>query len=85
MKQTEKQPERGKFECAICGKGVQHANLVSFSKRRIKQVRKPNLHVHHLMVEGTKVKIKVCTTCKRTLRQQQRAEQVAASKATVNA
>jgi len=83
MKQTEKQPEKGKYGCALCGKGVQHANLVSFSKRRVKQIRKPNLHVHHLMIEGVKVKIKVCTTCKRTLRKVQRAEQVAAAKASV--
>jgi ribosomal protein L28 len=75
-----KQTEKGKLQCAICGKGVQHANLVSFSKRRIKHVRKPNLHVHHLTIEGSKVKILVCTTCKRSLRQAQRAEQVAAAK-----
>lgn len=56
-------------------------NLVSFSKRRIKKTRKPNLHVHHLVIEGSKVKIKVCTSCKRSLREAQRAEQVAASKA----
>ena len=80
MKQTVKQPEKGKLQCAICGKGVQHANLVSFSKRRIKKVRRPNLHVHHLVIEGTKVKIKICTTCKRSLRETQRAEQVAAAK-----
>lgn len=83
MKQTEKQPEKGKLGCAICGKGVQHANLVSFSKRRIKHIRKPNLHVHHIVIEGVKVKIKVCTTCKRTLRKAQREEQVAAAKASV--
>jgi large subunit ribosomal protein L28 len=83
MKQTEKQPEKGKLGCATCGKGVQHANLVSFSKRRVKHIRKPNLHVHHLTIDGTKIKIKVCTTCKRTLRAEQRAEQIAAAKASV--
>lgn len=80
MKQANKQPEKGRLQCAVCGKGVQHANLVSFSKRRIKKVRKPNLHVHHLVIEGVKVKIKVCTTCKRSLRETQRAEQVAKAK-----
>jgi len=80
MKQNIKQPEKGKLQCAICGKGVQHSNLVSFSKRRIKCVRRPNLHVHHLMIDGIKVKVKVCTTCKRSLRMAQRAEQVAAAK-----
>ncbi|HEX9008226.1 MAG TPA: bL28 family ribosomal protein [Patescibacteria group bacterium] len=59
---------KGRLECAICGKGVQTSNLVSFSKRRIKHVRKPNLHSHKMEVEGTKIKIKVCTSCKRALR-----------------
>ena len=63
-----KQVVKGKYGCAVCGKGVQHANLVSFSKRKIKTVRKPNLHVHHLVVDGSRVKIKVCTSCKRGLR-----------------
>ncbi len=63
-----KQVEKGKYGCAVCGKGVQHANLVSFSKRKIKVVRKPNLHTHHLVVDGSRVKIKVCTSCKRGLR-----------------
>ena len=63
-----KQVEKGKYGCAVCGKGVQHAHLVSFSKRKINTVRKPNLHVHHLVVDGSRVKIKVCTSCKRGLR-----------------
>ena len=68
------------YGCAICGKGVQHSNLVSFSKRRIKHVRKPNLHVHHLKVEGSKLKIKVCTTCKRSIRITEREAQASAQK-----
>jgi len=67
-----KQTTYSRYECAICGKGIQTANLVSFSKRRVKHVRKPNLHVHHLNVEGKRIKIKVCTICKRTIRQSER-------------
>ncbi len=63
-----KQVKIGKYGCAVCGKGVQHANLVSFSKRKIKVVRKPNLHTHHIVVDGSKVKLRVCTSCKRALR-----------------
>jgi large subunit ribosomal protein L28 len=63
-----KQAEKGKYGCVVCGKGVQHANLVSFSKQRTHCVRKPNLHTHHLVIEGIRTKIKVCTTCKRSLR-----------------
>jgi large subunit ribosomal protein L28 len=75
-----KQATNNKYGCAICGKGVQFANLVSFSKRRIKQVRKPNLHVHHLKVEGQRLKIKVCTTCKRSIRLTEREAQAGAKK-----
>lgn len=63
---------KGRLQCAICGKGVQIANLVSFSKRRIKHVRKPNLHTHKMKIDGTAMKIKVCTSCKRALRQADR-------------
>lgn len=59
---------KGRLQCAICSKGVQTSNLVSFSKQRTKVVRKPNLHSHKMFVEGTKIKIKVCTSCKRALR-----------------
>lgn len=69
--------EKEKYGCAICGKGVQNSNLVSFSKRRTKHIRRPNLHTHHLVVEAQKVKIKVCTTCKRSLREGERHPQAA--------
>jgi len=72
-----------KYGCAICGKGVQYSNLVSFSKRRIKHVRKPNLHAHKLMVEGQRVRIKVCTICKRSIRQTERTAQAATHKVNV--
>jgi len=67
-----KQMEKGKLGCTICGKGVQHTNLVSFSKRRIKHTRKPNLHTHHLVIDGTRVKVKLCTTCKRSVKLSER-------------
>jgi large subunit ribosomal protein L28 len=75
-----KQEIKGKYGCVVCGKGVQHANLVSFSKRKIKHVRRPNLHTHHLQIDGQRLKVKVCTTCKRSLRGADRAAQVAAAK-----
>lgn len=70
-----KSPTYSRYECAICGKGVQNANMVSFSKQRTKIVRKPNLHTHRLKVEGQKVKIKVCTSCKRAIRSTEREAQ----------
>lgn len=74
-----KQAVKGKYGCAVCGKGVQHGNLVSFSKRKIKMIRKPNLHTHRMVVDGTKVKIKVCTSCKRALRVDYRVAQKTAA------
>lgn len=79
-----KQAEKGKYGCVLCGKGVQHGHLVSFSKRKVNHVRKPNLHTHHLVIDGFRTKIKVCTTCKRSLRGADRAAQSLAQ-ATVNA
>lgn len=73
---------KGRLQCAICSKGVQTSNLVSFSKQRTKIVRKPNLHAHKMEVDGTKIRIKVCTSCKRALRL---AERTAAQKQTVKA
>ena len=70
--------EKEKYGCVICGKGIQNANLVSFSKRKIKHIRRPNLHTHHLVIDGQRVKIKVCTTCKRSLRVEDRKSQAVA-------
>lgn len=62
-----------RYACAFCGKGVQHANLVSFSKNRVHQIRRPNLHTHRMEIGGESVKLKLCTSCKRTVRQEERA------------
>lgn len=71
--------EKEYYGCVMCGKGVQNSNLVSFSKRKIKHLRRPNLHTHHLLVDGSKVKVKVCTTCKRSLREGERQIQATAN------
>ena len=49
--------------------------MVSFAKNRVHHVRKPNLHTQRLKIEGEKIKIKVCTACKREIRQAERAVQ----------
>jgi large subunit ribosomal protein L28 len=72
--------EKEHYGCVMCGKGVQNSNLVSFSKRKTKHLRRPNLHIHHLLVDGTRVKVKVCTTCKRSLRVGEREAQSGQSK-----
>lgn len=51
--------------CENCGKGVQHANLVSHAKNRSHTVRKPNLHAATLLVDGVNVRMRLCTKCLR--------------------
>lgn len=65
-----------RYGCAICGKGVQHTNLVSFSKNRVHKIRRPNLHTHHMVVAGESIKVKLCTSCKRLVRLAERKEAV---------
>ena len=57
-----------RYGCAICGKGIQNANLVSFSKNRVHKIRRPNLHSHRMVISGDSIKVKLCTSCKRTVR-----------------
>lgn len=60
--------EKKRYACDFCGKGVQNSNLVSFSKNRVHKVRRPNLHAHKMKIEGEAVHLKLCTSCKRTVR-----------------
>lgn len=54
-------------KCAICGKGVQHGNRVSFSHRLNKRIWKPNLQKVRIMKDGKKVRTHVCTKCLKTV------------------
>lgn len=51
--------------CAMCGKGSDFGHLVSHAKNRTKTIRKPNLHPAKVMVDGKKVKMRLCTKCLR--------------------
>jgi large subunit ribosomal protein L28 len=53
--------ERNK--CYACGKGVAFGNNVSHANNRTRRTWKPNLQVARVAVEGTIVKVKVCTSC----------------------
>jgi large subunit ribosomal protein L28 len=61
------------YSCDICGKGKQYGSNVSFSLRHTNKVWKPNLQRRRLAVDGTRVKVKICTQCMRTLAKYQRA------------
>lgn len=64
--------KKTKYGCAFCGKGIQMKNLVSFSKNRVHTFRRPNLHSHKMIVNGESLKLKLCTSCKRSIRKEER-------------
>ncbi len=51
--------------CYMCGKGSDFGHLVSHAKNRTKTIRKPNLHPAKIMVNGKKMKVRLCTKCLR--------------------
>ncbi|MBI5151053.1 MAG: 50S ribosomal protein L28 [Candidatus Pacebacteria bacterium] len=54
--------------CAVCFKGPDIGHLVSHAKNRVRHLRKPNLHNAHILIDGAKRKVKLCTTCIRTVK-----------------
>lgn len=70
------------YACEICGKGKQFGHNVSFSQRKTNKVWKPNLQRQTLEVDGTRLQIKICTSCLRTLaKYKKQAGEAAAAKA----
>ncbi|HUC87206.1 MAG TPA: 50S ribosomal protein L28 [Candidatus Saccharimonadales bacterium] len=55
------------YSCEICGKGKQFGHSVPFSQKKTNKVWKPNLQRTRLEIDGTKVRVKICTQCMRTL------------------
>jgi large subunit ribosomal protein L28 len=60
------------YSCEICGKGKQFGHNVPFSQKKTNKVWKPNLQRTRLDVDGTKIRVKICTQCMRTLAKYQR-------------
>jgi large subunit ribosomal protein L28 len=60
------------YSCEICGKGKQFGHSVPFSLKKTNKVWKPNLQRTRLEIDGTKVRVKICTQCMRTLEKYQR-------------
>jgi len=58
-------------KCDICSKGIQTGHRVSHAKNRTKHTFRPNLQTTHIIVDGVKKKIKVCTKCLRQLKKGQ--------------
>ncbi|HAV15335.1 MAG TPA: 50S ribosomal protein L28 [Candidatus Pacebacteria bacterium] len=49
--------------CYTCHKTADFGHLVSHAKNRHAHMRKPNLHHAHMMVNGVKIRVLLCTTC----------------------
>jgi large subunit ribosomal protein L28 len=54
--------------CEISGKGLTFGNQISHSHRVTGRVWKPNLQATSIVVNGTPVKVKVCTKMLKTLK-----------------
>ncbi|MBU0551874.1 50S ribosomal protein L28 [Myxococcota bacterium] len=52
--------------CEICGKGRQVGHKVSHSNIKTKKVWLPNLHKVKAVVDGSNVRLSVCTRCLRS-------------------
>ena len=55
------------YACDICGKAKQFGHNVSFSQRKTQKVWKPNLQRQYISLNGSRVQVKICTQCLRTL------------------
>lgn len=58
--------ETRSYGCENCGKGVQFINRVSHAKNRMHTFRRPNLHTARLVLDGEKIKTRLCTKCLRS-------------------
>lgn len=57
------------MKCNNCGKGVMYGHNVSHSKRRTRKIFKPNLHSARILINGSYVRMKLCTKCLRMFKQ----------------
>ncbi len=55
-------------KCEICGKGPQFGNRVSHSNKKIRHKFNPNIQSVTLEIDGVTRKVKICTSCLRSLK-----------------
>lgn len=70
------------YACDICNKGKQYGHNVSFSQRKTQKVWKPNLQRQYINLGSSRVQVKLCTQCLRTLAKYRRDTEAKAAKAT---
>ena len=56
------------FACDRYGKTFDRGNKVSHAKNRSKTLRMPNLHRANVLVDGIRIKMRLCTKCQRIVR-----------------
>jgi large subunit ribosomal protein L28 len=56
------------MKCVNCGKGIMVGHNVSHAKNRTRKVFKPNLHSARIIIDGTSMRVKLCTKCLRTVK-----------------
>ena len=54
--------------CEVFGKKVGHGNRVSHSNRATKRIWRPNLQIMKLNVDGSEIRVRVCTKAMKTLK-----------------
>jgi large subunit ribosomal protein L28 len=54
--------------CDLCGKRRDVGHNVSHAKNRTQRIRKPNLHAHRMQMGDSKLKLKLCTKCLRSVK-----------------
>lgn len=62
------------YACDICNKGKQYGHNVPFSQKKTNKVWKPNLQRQRISIGTTRLQVKICTGCIRTLAKYQREE-----------
>ena len=55
-------------KCEICGKGPQFGNRVSHSNRKTRHKFNPNIQNVRIEIDGVRRRIKICTSCLKSLR-----------------
>lgn len=56
------------YKCYNCGKGIMVGHNVSHAKNRTRKVFRPNLHPARIIVDGTSMRVRLCTKCLRLVK-----------------
>lgn len=65
------------FKCYNCGKGAMVGHNVSHAKNRTRKVFKPNLHGARIVIDGTSMRVRLCTKCLRLVKGTRSPKQIA--------